>query len=611
MKHLMNNSYKKPFYYAVGFVLIFIFSVIQSFADDEWELVSVIGRGAIYELDLSPDDSMLAVATTIGVWIYDSRTFDVLHFFDGQIESRDKVDWSPDSKQLAIGYDDRLDIWNLETGELVHLFEGKTVNSVAWSPVDMTIATSLRDVQDGSDRILRFWNIDENQRIRDIDIATLSWSPSGTLKWSPNGQIIAIGGSDSISTIDIESGEEITTFRMSIRAYEWPVYSIAWSPDSSQFATTSEDGRLRIWDIVEHNEHHIIQSSGYSNVAWSSDRSKIATGNGQVTYVYDAQTAELIITLEDDLPGTAHVRWYYDAVDSAHIVWSSDGKTLYTAGWKEFIFAWDIETGDLLRHTGSHFRFINTMAWSPTQNILATSSPDLSIRLWDGEIGEHLASLYGHDDTIETIMWSNDGKRLATGATDERLGSHPKQRPETYGQTLRIWDIQNRQQLFSLADNSIATVGSILWSADDSILLSASDGIYIWDTSNGVRLQVFDTEYLFPIDMVWSPQENTIIIVNPQSVWKLNMHSGEAAKQLSVEGGYLQELVKAESNEILAVVNRFDGGTEIWNVLTQELVETYETDDDANSLIGELSFDGSLRAVLLDDTIQLWKRMGN
>ena len=485
MKHLMNNSYKKLFHYAVVIILIFIFSVIQSFADDEWELVSVIGRGAIYELDLSPDDSMLAVATTIGVWIYDSQTFEVLHFFVGSIESRDKIDWSPDSKQLAIGRDDGLDIWNLETGEHITLFKEKSIISVAWSPDGSTLALALREAMGTT---VRFWDVIENRLLQDIDNIV------GTIAWSPDGRLIAIGGGESIHVVDSQTGEQLTYFRLSNRAYEWPIYSIVWSPDSNQIATTSEDGRLRVWDVVNSKNLNTIyeQSSSYSNVVWSQDGAKIATGDGRKSYIYDAESFELLMTVEDDLPGIADVRWYYDAVDSAHVAWSSDGKTLYTAGWKEYILAWDTETGELMRHTDSHFRFINTMAWSPIHNILATSSPDLSIRLWGGKTGEHMASFYGHEDTIESLAWSPDGTRLVSGALDNRRGSPPRQYSETYAQTVRIWDMETNSLIFALEGHN-GSVTHVAWSPDSTQLASGSDDktIRIWDTTTGKELHVF------------------------------------------------------------------------------------------------------------------------
>ena len=62
-----------------------------------------LGKGSISEIAYSPDGTQLAVASSIGIWIYDAHTGEELNLFTGHTSNVESVSFSPDGQTLATG----------------------------------------------------------------------------------------------------------------------------------------------------------------------------------------------------------------------------------------------------------------------------------------------------------------------------------------------------------------------------------------------------------------------------------------------------------------------------------------------------------------------------
>ena len=64
---------------------------------------------------------------------------------------------------------------------------------------------------------------------------------------------------------------------------------------------------------------------------------------------------------------------------------------------------------------------VDSVAFSPDGNTLASGSQDDTIKLWDVRAGQELRTLRGHKDSVWSVRYSPDGSALASGSKDKMI----------------------------------------------------------------------------------------------------------------------------------------------------------------------------------------------
>ena len=128
-------------------------SVPGSFAQDytQWDLPegakARLGKGKISEITYSPEGVLLAVASGIGIWLYDVETSQEVALLTEHTKGALSVSFSPDGQTLASGSWQEVCLWDVETGRLKSTLTGHTrgVLSVSFSVDGSTLATGSVD----------------------------------------------------------------------------------------------------------------------------------------------------------------------------------------------------------------------------------------------------------------------------------------------------------------------------------------------------------------------------------------------------------------------------------------------------------------------------------
>uniref|UniRef100_A0A7S2QU83 NACHT domain-containing protein n=1 Tax=Chlamydomonas chlamydogama TaxID=225041 RepID=A0A7S2QU83_9CHLO len=96
-----------------------------------------------------------------------------------------------------------------------------------------------------------------------------------------------------------------------------------------------------------------------------------------------------------------------------------------------------------------HAMLVSSTAFSPTGNLVASSSYDGSVRLWDPRTGQQVTALIGHMGEVTDVVISPDGMKVVTVGRDY---------------TARYWDIKTGHQMevWGLPVASAAAVGDDL-----------------------------------------------------------------------------------------------------------------------------------------------------
>ena len=214
----------------VKFALLFVSVLIPqySFARNFTQLalpqgaVQRLGKGRISgNIAYSPDGTRLAVAGSVGIWIYDAETGALVDLFTGHTGEIYSVSYSSDGLTLASGSSDKtIRMWDARTGESLYILNGLrySITSVSYSPDGAQFAS--RSAGDGT---MCLWDSRTGERLHVLEKRKHSAHP---IAFSPDGGILANGGwSGRVDLWDARTGKHLKTLEGHTRPMNIVSYS--------------------------------------------------------------------------------------------------------------------------------------------------------------------------------------------------------------------------------------------------------------------------------------------------------------------------------------------------------------------------------------------------
>ena len=106
-----------------------------------------------------------------------------------------------------------------------------------------------------------------------------------------------------------------------------------------------------------------------------------------------------------------------------------------------------------------HTHWINAVAFSPKDGLLASGCNDGTVKLWDRITGQERATMRANAEAVNAVAFSPDGKVLASGGDDNMV---------------RLWDTATREGAATFRSEN-AHIYAVAFSADGRLLLSGGD----------------------------------------------------------------------------------------------------------------------------------------
>ena len=571
------------FFLSTLLILSVLFLLPSSFAQDysRWALPEGakmrLGKGSINEMQYSPDGKLLAVASSIGVWIYDTETYQERALLTGHPSLVSSVCFSPDGRILASGsWDGTIRLWEVTTETLQQtlILETEAVTSVRFSPDGRTLAS----VSDGGEMGWSFvlWDVATGSR-RGL------FSPEGifqiySMDFSPDGQTLASSsGADHVRLLDVATGtlRQMFSARTNLEYHNVRVNSVRFSSDGEtlmsaslvytwQSNTKGYIYTIRLWDVAtgEPLKTLNVDTDADSSLCWSPDGQTLAMGNLDSTIqLWDIATSEplKVLTVQADAVST--------------LCWSPDGQTLASASQDGTIQLWEVATG-LPHHTFTgHTSHVSSLYWRGNGQTLVAGYDDSRVRLWDAVTGMLRHTFVGRTEDGRSLSFSEarrdvslsaDGQLLASGSDDT---------------TILLWDVATGA-LRQTFPGHTERVSSLCFSADGRLLASGSwdKTIRLWDVATGTSMKTL-TGYAAD-SMDFSP--NSQMLASGTQLW--DVATGTLLHTLTSHDGGISSLSFSPNGQTLAsgpwndsrVVNHT---IRLWDVNTGELQKTFIAED--------------------------------
>jgi len=316
------------------------------------------------------------------------------------------------------------------------------------------------------------------------------------LAWSPQGQMLAVSSAAGEVMLwrDLPSTDEVDWPLLPVQiAYGQSIDCLAFSKDGQLLAAGGQDGQVKIWrlhpDVKAYRCRplHTLQNSPawVDKLAWNPTSNQLAFSLGRYVQVWDADTNEVVATLN------------FDASSVLSLDWRADGQYLAIAGYQG-VKIWHSHDWDddpyLLQIPSASL----AIAWSPDGKYLASGNMDRTITVLEWN-NPYPWVMRGFPGKVRQLAWSEAktqiGAPLLASSSVEGVVVWSKQADELLG-----WE-------GSVLDRHTEVVRAITFQPSTFLLASASvDGcVCLWHKAKRLT-QVLDRVPDGFSCLAWHPQ---------------------------------------------------------------------------------------------------------
>ena len=302
------------------------------------------------------------------------------------------------------------------------------VRSIAFSPTEDKLVVR------GHNTLVEIYSLIDYKKVnlinkKTISLLNLNFDKDKAVSFSSDGKLLAfsilgIADSNNILVWNIEANQMQNIYKGHVIGNFGRIRSITFNKDCNLMASASKDSTVKIWNLDTGNLYASLKNENPVNtVSFNPEGSILVSGTSEGNIeIWDVKNKYKLDSLKSQL----------SSINSADL--SSDGLMLALGGdWNYvdvkadtnpiFLEILDIKSNQIICVLDGHEEQVNSVAFSPNGQILASGSKDGNVKLWDVNSGKEILTLLPQENKdltseITSVAFSPDGQFLASSTID-------------------------------------------------------------------------------------------------------------------------------------------------------------------------------------------------
>jgi WD40 repeat protein len=356
-------------------------------------------------------------------------------------------------------------------------------------------------------------------------------------EFDPTGSLIVTAGRDRQAAIwSASTGKRESTLK-----HDGPVWSASFSSDGRLVVTAGPDGTIRTWRR-DGDPLRIVRVDGSALDASFSPNGKLvgavilARDGRRLARVFDAGSGEL--TFAPDQRGIQSVAF------------SPDSDVLATASSDRTTKLWNLRTGERLHELSQPEGWIVDAEFSPNGRLIATASQGATVGLWDVASGNRVHLLCCADNFAQRASFSPDGKFVVVASLDR---------------TARVFEVSTGRQAMLLAGHDDSVLEAEFNPDGNRVVTAGADGTArVWDPGTADQLGLIG-RHSGPVRAAsFSPDGRLVLSAGDDGAARLWRARGGPGIRVFTHGRPVTSAVFSGDGELVATASPAEGSARVW-----------------------------------------------